>query len=112
MVGIVSLCALLIAYLVFRYPLFHLHGMKQFPLYLLIVGMAVIAVFGIVRGGRIAPVFTAVGYVVGFLVGCLLGSTSYDPGGGTLNNMWQIWLGSYAAAVTAGVMIEIFSGKK
>ncbi|MCH5260951.1 MAG: hypothetical protein J1F18_14410 [Lachnospiraceae bacterium] len=109
-VGFVSLCVLLIAFLTFRYPLFELHGMKQFPLYLLILGISVITVSGIIKSYRIVPIFTTIGYIVGFFVG-QLAVTSYDPGGGTLNNMWQIWLISYTTAIVAGVLIEIFNGK-
>ena len=111
-VGVTSLCAMLIAYFVFRYLLFEWHGMKQFPLYLLIVGIIVITVSGIIKGNRIAPVFTAAGYIVGFLGGYLLAAPSYDPGGGILNNMWQIWMNSYGTAIIAGILIEIFNGKK
>ena len=111
-VGIVSLCVLLIAFFVFRYLLFGLHGMKQFPLYLLILGIIVITVSGIIKTNRIVPIFTTIGYIAGFFVGHLFAVTSYDPGGGTLNNMWQIWLNSYATAIVAGVIIEMFNGKK
>ena len=112
MVSIVSLCVLLIAFFSFRYLLFELHGMKQFPLYLLIVGIIVITVSGFIKGNRIAPILTVAGYIVGFFIGYLFAVTSYDPGGGTLNNMWLIWMGSYAAAIIAGILIEIFNGKK
>lgn len=112
MVSIVSLCVLLIAFFSFRYLLFELHGMKQFPLYLLIVGIIVITVSGFIKGNRIAPILTVAGYIVGFFIGYLLAVTSYDPGGETLNNMWLIWMGSYAAAIIAGILIEIFNGKK
>lgn len=110
-VGLISLCVLLASYLLFRYPLFGLHGMKEFPLVLLVVGIAVIAFFGIWKGGRIAPLYTTVGYIVGFICGCVLQRTSYDPGGGTLNNMWQIWMGGFIAATLAGILIEVMRKK-
>ena len=111
-VGVASLCVTLIAYFVFRYLLFEWHGMKQFPVYLLIVGIIVIVVSGLIKGNRITPIFTTAGYIVGFFVGHLLAVTSYDPGVGILNNMWQIWISLYAIAIIAGVLIEIFNGKK
>lgn len=112
MVGIVSLCILLIACYIFRYPLFAWHGMKEFPFYLLIPGIIVIVVSGIIQPGRIAPVFTAAGYIVGFFGGCLPAIPAYDPGGGTLNNMWQIWMNSYGTAMISGILIEVFNRQK
>ena len=111
-VGIASLCCLLLSYYVCRYLLFAWHGMKEFPFDLLVVGVVVIAVSGVIKGGRIAPVFTAAGYIVGFFCGYLLQTVSYDPGGGALNNMWLIWMGFYGAAMIAGILLEIFSRKK
>lgn len=106
-VGVISLCVLLAAYLLFRYPLFELHGMKQFPLVLFIIGAAVIVVFGIWKGGRLAPLYTTVGYIVGFILGCLLQNTFYDPGSGTLNDFWKFWWGGFIAATVAGILQEV-----
>ena len=53
--GIAALAAIVAAYVVFRYPLFSLHGMKEFPLYLCILGAILIAFSGIVKGNRICP---------------------------------------------------------
>lgn len=106
-VGIISLCVLLAAYLLFRYPLFGLHGMKRFPLVLLVAGIAVIAVFGVVKGGRMAPLYTTVSYIVGFFVAYLLERITYDPGGGTMSNFWQIWLGGFIGGTVSGVFVEI-----
>lgn len=111
-VGIVSLCVLLASYCLFRYPLFGLHGMKEFPLVLMLVGAAVIVVFGIVKGGRTAPLYTAVGYIVGFVCGCLLEKISYDPGGGQMSDLWKYWMGGFIAATVAGILIEIWGGRK
>lgn len=110
-VGIISLCVLLAAYGLFRYPLFGLHGMKQFPLVLLVIGIAVIAYFGILKGGRMAPLYTTVGYIVGFLCGCVLQRISYDPGGGTMNDFWKFWMGGFLAATVAGILMEVCQKK-
>lgn len=111
-VGIVSLCVLLAAYLLFRYPLFGLHGMKQFPFVLFIAGAAVIVIFGIVKGGRMAPLYTAVGYIVGFICGCVLERISYDPGGGQLSDFWKYWMGGFIAATVAGILMEVQGGRR
>lgn len=110
-VGIISLCVLLASYLLFRYPLFGLHGMKEFPLVLLAVGIAVIVYFGIVKGGRIAPLYTTVGYIVGFICGCLLERITSDPGGGQLSDFWKFWMGGFIAATVAGILQEVWQKK-
>ena len=112
MIGTVSLCVLLISYFAFRHPLFTWHGMKEFPFDLLLVGILVIVISGIIKCNRILPVCTAAGYITGFFCGYLFATTSYDPGGGTLNNMWLIWMATYGIAMIAGVLIEILHAKK
>ena len=87
LVGISSLIVILGAYFVFRYPLFGLHGMKEFPLVLCVVGIFFIVVTGLIRKNKIMPITTVIGYIVGFFAGVLF---EYDYGEG-LNNMWIIW---------------------
>lgn len=107
-VSIVSLCCLFIFYYVCRYLLFGWHGMKSFPGYLLVVGIIAVGISGIIIGGRFAPSFTAAGYLAGFFIGYIFHSYSFDPGGGLLNNMWEIWTVTFIAAIFAGVLAEIF----
>lgn len=109
--GMVSLVLLLAAYAVFRYALFGWHGMKEFPLLLLWPGLVVIGISGLWRGNRIAPAFTVAGYCAGFFGGYLFRTFSLDPGGGLLSNMWLIWAGVYAAAILAGILIELVRGR-
>ncbi|MCH5204173.1 MAG: hypothetical protein J1F03_05450 [Oscillospiraceae bacterium] len=109
-VGFVSLCGLIIAYLVFRYPMIGWHGMYEFPFVLLIAGIVAVVISGIIIGNKIAPVFTTAGYVVGFFAGYFFNTDSYDPGGGLLNNMWIIWMFLFIGAIFAGVIIEIIIG--
>ena len=108
LVGIASLCCLFISYYAVRYLLFDWHGMKSFPLYLLVVGIFAVGVSGIITGCKFVPVFTAVGYLVGFFIGHIFAADYFDAGGGRLNNMWIIWTVSFFAASAAGVLINIF----
>ena len=110
-VGFASLLLIFVAYFVFRYMLFKWHGMKEFPFYLLIVGVIIIVVSGILRRNKIVPVFTVAGYIFGFFCGYLLAVPSYDSGGTLLNNMWQIWMNSYGTAIISGILIETFHGR-
>ncbi len=96
--GFISLIAITIAYLIFRYPLFFLHGMKDFPHALYIVGFLIIVITGIVKNGSFIPIMTAIGYVIGFIAGELF---QFDYGIG-LNSMWIIWLCCFIAAALIG----------
>ncbi len=47
-VGLLSLIGLAVGYLVLRYPLFSLHGMKDWPFVLFIAGIIIISISGLV----------------------------------------------------------------
>lgn len=106
--GIAALAATVAAYFVFRYPLFHLHGMKDFPLYLCILGAVLIAITGVLKENRILPTAAALGYILGFPVGKLF-ETNYGEG---LNSMWIIWLGCFAAAILLGIIINCLTQRE
>ena len=106
--GIAALATIVAAYVVFRYPLFSLHGMKDFPLYLCILGAVLIAISGIVKANRTLPVAVALGYILGFPAGKLF-ERSYGEG---LNSMWIIWLICFAAAVLLGIIVNCLVGRK
>lgn len=108
-VGFATLCGLIIAYFIFRYPMISWHGMYEFPFILLIVGIIAIVISGIIIGNKIAPVFTVAGYVAGFFAGYYFESHYYDPGGGLLSDQWIIWMFTFVGAIFAGVVIEIIS---
>ena len=105
--GVVSLLVLIGSYLLFSYPLLDLHGMKQWPLVLMIPGVIVIVTVGAVLGKKFLPVFTVAGYILGFFCGFLFQSDYYDSGGGRLNTMWIIWTVTYLAVIAAGCIVEI-----
>lgn len=107
-VGIAALAAILAAYVVFRYPLFSLHGMKDFPLYLCILGAVLIAISGIGKGNRTLPVAAALGYILGFPAGKLF-EQNYGQG---LNSMWIIWLICFATAILLGIIVNCLVGRK
>lgn len=106
--GIAALSAIVAAYVVFRYPLFSLHGMKDFPLYLCILGAVLIVISGVLKGNRILPIAAALGYIIGFPAGKLF-EQNYGEG---LNSMWIIWLGCFAAAVLLGIIINCLAQRE
>lgn len=107
-VGIDALAAIAAAYVVFRYPLFFLHGMKDFPLYLCILGAVLIVISGVLKGNRILPIAAALGYILGFPAGKLF-EKSYGEG---LNSMWIIWLICFAAAILMGIIVNFLVQRK
>ena len=107
-VGIAALAPIVAAYVVFRCPLFSLHGMKDFPLYLCILGAVLIAISGIGKGNRTLPVAAALGYILGFPAGKLF-EQNYGQG---LNSMWIIWLICFATAILLGIIVNCLVGRK
>lgn len=109
--AILSLVALAAAYLLVRYPLFRLHGMKEWPLILLAAGVGVLVISAVSRKGRIVLILTPVGYAAGFLAGCLFGG-AYGPPEAGMNSRWIVWTAVFAACVLAGIAADIIRGKK
>ncbi len=107
-IGILSLAAILVSYLIFRYPLFDLHGMKGFPLALCMVGVFLIVVTGLIRKKKVPPLLIALGYIGGFAVGVLFG---YDYGEG-LNNLWIIWMWCFVVASLVGIIGDLALQKR
>ncbi len=108
MFGILSLIVMVGSYLVVRYLLFGLHGMKEFPLVLWVVGVFLIILTGLVKKNKVIPPIIALGYIIGFAVGALFG---YDYGEG-LNNLWIIWLWCFVTIVLVGVIGNLFLQKR
>ncbi len=108
MVGVSSIIGLTGSYLLLRYPLFILHGMKDWPLVLFLVGAVILVISGFVLSRKLLPAFTLIGYVAGFILGYIF---QFDYGDG-LNNLWMIWTCVYLAAILAGIAAEIFCKKR
>lgn len=70
--ALLSVVLLLAGYVLTRYMLFDLHGMKQWPLMLLIIG-TVVVVAAWVQKSRLIPLITSAAYTVSFfLVYCFI----------------------------------------
>lgn len=98
--------ALCICFLLCRYSFFGLHGMKQFPVIVLIIGLIVLSVVAIFDGRKVM-ICTVAGYIGGFAKGMLFNTDGVDSGGGRTNNAWQIWLVSFIVIVIAGIIWEL-----
>ena len=106
--ALLSLVLLLAGYVLTRYMLFDLHGMKQWPQTLLIIG-AVVVVAAWFQKSKLIPLITSVAYTVSFFAGVLFHTNSVDVGGTATNNLWIIWTGMYLLIILVSIIIELVS---
>ena len=105
-----SLIILLLEYFICRYLFFDLHGMREFPQLLLLVGV-VFLLLAAAGGLKIFSISVLTGYPLGFICGMALQSYGTDPGGGRTSNGWIIWGGIFLACVVVGVLIDLAKRK-
>ena len=95
---------LFLGYLLCGHVFLFLHGMRQWPIFLLIMGLFFITISA-VSYYRKVMISTVVGYVVGFACGMLFNSDIYQPDPGIYsNNNWQIWTFVFWGFVAAGIV--------
>lgn len=107
---VTALGMLIIGFALGRYVFFDVHGMKDFPIALLILGLAVM-VISVLASKKILPYFVSAGYIIGFIFGFLFQVTKIDTNGVSVNNLWVIWVGVYVAFIIAGFLCESFFKK-
>ena len=88
---------LLIGFIVFRFVLFGMHGMKAWPVDLF-VAASVLCFAGAVVKGYFTCAFTAVGYIMGFAL-----ATGIESGAN-----WLVWLVIFVAGAVTGIVLDIF----
>lgn len=98
-----GVAGLLFAYLLCRFALFGLHGMKQWPNTLATVGVVVLAIAYLIDFRKLA-ITVAAGYMGGFIIAMIFNSSGSD---GETGNAWLIWAVVYFAAIAAGVVWEL-----
>lgn len=103
--GVSMIVLLAISYWLCRFVYFGIHGMKQWPNMLAIVGLITIVIASI-GGRRLLSVATVVGYMGGFIVAMLFNTYGIDQGGGRTNNAWEIW----GVTFILSILISIFLG--
>ena len=102
----VSFIILLFGFLLCRFVFFELHGMKEWPVDLFVVGLIVLLISLLARR-KYVPWFAAGGYFLGFLAGIIFHTEGFDPGGGKTDNLWQIWTVVFVVCILAGIVFEI-----
>jgi hypothetical protein len=103
--GIIMLGCFGFSYWLCRYAFFGLHGMKQWPNVLAIVGLITI-VFSVIFRYQIIPIATIVGYMGGFILAMIFNVDGVDQGGGGTNNAWKIWGIVYILSILIGVILD------
>ena len=107
---VIALGILLVGFILGRYVFFDVHGMKEFPAVLLILGLVVMVISGL-STKKIIPYFISVGYIIGFVLGFIFQETKIDANGVSVNNLWVIWAVVYVAFILIGVISEWFFRK-
>ena len=103
---VIALGVLFVGFILGRYVFFDVHGMKEFPTTLLILGL-VVMVISAITSKKVLPYFISAGYIIGLVFGFLFQVTKMDANGVSVNNLWVIWAGVYVAFIVAGFLCEV-----
>jgi hypothetical protein len=96
----------ILTFVLCRYVLFSLHGMKQWPFILFVLGMVFLNV-SLIFNLKIVVYSSLLSYITGFLIGYLFQFDYEDIGGGRLNSLWIIWTVTMVSIVVMGITVEI-----
>lgn len=88
--GIFSVGLIILSYLLVRFVLFDLHGLKDWPNYLAIFSIVTLVIASIFKK-RIVFIGVIFGYLAGFAAAMIFSTSGVDAGGGGTNNAWIIW---------------------
>lgn len=104
--ALLSAVLLLAGYVLIRYILFDLHGMKQWPFTMLILS-AIIAVISLIMKARLIPIMTGVAFSISFMIAALFQVDSINAAGMRTNNLWIIWTGVFLFLIIAIIVGEL-----
>ena len=107
---VIGLGILMVGFALGRYVFFDVHGMKEFPVTLLVLGLAVM-LSSVLTVQKVLPYFISAGYIIGFVFGFLFQVTKMDANGISANNLWVIWSGVYVAFIIVGFLCDAFLKK-
>ena len=106
LVHLISVGVLLLEFVLCRYVFFTLHGMKEWPFDLFMIGLAALLISLFARK-QYAPWFTSIGYFLGFWIAVIFHTHGFDPGGGKTDNLWGIWMVAFFCCILAGALFEV-----
>jgi hypothetical protein len=99
--------ALLLCYALCQRVFFELHGNKQWPSAMFILGLAVIIIAAFPAAKKVL-IYTVVGYVFSFIIGLVFNSEyDYIVDGVAVERhytAWQIWTVAYLVIIVASVV--------
>ena len=107
---VIGLGILMVGFVLGRYVFFDVHGMKEFPVTLLVLGLAVMLI-SVLTSKKVLPYFISAGYLIGFVFGFIFQVTKMDANGVSVNNLWVIWAGVYVAFIIVGFLCDAFLKK-
>lgn len=109
-IQLISAIILFLGFVLCRYILFIAHGMKQWPVVLLMFGCIVLGISALLSRKWVS-LFTSLGYSLSFAIGSFLQSDVPDAGGVLSNNLWKIWTLSYLVIILLGIVFELINAK-
>ena len=106
--------ALSVCYLLCGHIFYELHGNKQWPLAMFILGLAVILIAAFPDAKKVM-ICTAAGYVISFIAGIVFNSEYDSIVDGVLQDRrstaWQIWTASFLVLIITGIVWEVISNR-
>ncbi len=99
------------AYWLCRYAFYGMHGMKQWPNLLALLGIVIIAI-AVIFSKQITAVATVSGYLLGFILAMLFNTDGVDSRGGRTNNAWIIWGNIFVISILLGFTMDMISLKR
>lgn len=109
--GVSMIGLLAISYFLCRFVFFEMHGMKQWPNLLAIVGLIIIVIASI-SGRRSLSIATLIGYLGGFILAMIFNADGVDQGGGRTNNDWKIWGTVFIVSILADIILGYISKQR
>ena len=103
---LISLCILSLGFILTRYVFFGIHGMKQWPEILFIVGLIIWGISFVVKA-KTVPICLALSHIIGFVAGVIFQTDGVDAGGARTNNLWIIWTLVYICGIGLSIVIEV-----
>lgn len=108
--GIAAVAMIGLSYLLVRFVLFDLHGMKEWPNILALFSIVVIVMASILKK-RVIFIGVIFGYLVGFALAMIFSTSGVDAGGGATNNAWIIWTGFLLLSIAISAILSFRNTK-
>lgn len=109
-ISIVSLGLLILSFFIFRYPLYHLHEMKQFTI-LLFVESLLVSILSITLKKYEIAISSNLGYILGFIFSLEFNILRMSSNGEYQSFAWFIWTLIFIVFTAVGVFVSYIYNK-